>query len=268
MSVGYIRNIVANTAYHDENYIRTRNSKKLTKEDAEDIRELYEMNISTSEIAKTYDISMSHVRNIVANEDHYDENYSPPEPKLTDEHVAEIRDLYNNKKVSSSELAEQYGLSVSYVNKLINNENRVDDNYVRTVFPDKVRIVLSDEDVKNIRHLYNHENKSYEDLAKEYGITLTYIRKLVENKKRVDNEYVRTRLESNVATKKASKPKKEKKEEKIDMEAAKKIREYYDFYGWSFKYFSELYKTSVNSIRSVIDNKICKDPTYVRRRFK
>ena len=305
IGLNYIGAIIANRERVDNEYVRTRFSNKLRDEDVKEMRRLYnEENVQCDKLAETYDITVRYAKEIISNKQRIDDNYIitnfSDTKKLTDEYVAEIRDLYNNENTSFSELAENYDICVDYVRGIIANTQRIDNNYVRTNFSSGVRGKLTNENVAELRHVYNTTNISFSDLAKKYDISPEYARKIVANTERTDKNYVRTRatfpipvakdtnvikiidtpalklivkkevVEKEVVEKEVEKEvvKKEvvkkitRRKIEISMDVVKEIRLRYNNFMWSYKYLSEQYKISIPVLRSLILNEIYVDATY------
>ena len=85
-----------------------------------------------------------------------------------------------NYNIQQKDLADKYNISKSYVTNILLNKYWKSDNYV----PPKNRPVkkfsirkLSDEDIVKILELYK-QNKSYEDIAKIFNCSYSYIGQL------------------------------------------------------------------------------------------
>ena len=174
--------------------------------------------------------------------------------RLTDEEVKELRRLYNEDDVSYSELQEMFGLSSGYIGEIIAGTKRVDESYTRTNFSTSGK-KLSDEDVVEIRKLYNHDKVTITEIAENYDISSAYVGSLIANKYRYDKDYVRT----NFACKRG------RKLTKVDVA---KIRDLYNFKNVSIEQLSKDYSIGILYLRDIIANKRRVNEKYVRTRFE
>ena len=106
--------------------------------------------------------------------------------KLTDSDVASMRSAYDTGQHSYRSLSEMYGVSVGAVQRVIDGsawshiplcENRFD--YVGERHRDSK---LTESDVRLIRKLYTPGVYGFKRLAKQFGINIRSVRKVVEHK--------------------------------------------------------------------------------------
>jgi DNA-binding MarR family transcriptional regulator len=166
--------------------------------------------------------------------------------KLTNDDVAEIRDMYNNKKFSPDDLVQKFNVTKSYLLDIISNKQRVDTNYKRTRFSN-IPEILSDKDVTDIRELYNDENTSFSELARQFYITRDYVVAVIDNKAHYDSQYVRTRFEV----------------ELTDDDAAE-IRNLYDNKNIEISELEDIYNITTKFVRDILSNKIFYDENYIK----
>jgi hypothetical protein len=275
-----IGNVVNNRIYVDETYEKTKDTgPKITEKDAKEIRRLYNNGTSTvPALARTYNIGERFTYHILSNESYHDPEYIRTKlPKsYTNIQVAEIRNLYNNKKWSFSKLSTKYKMSIGYVSDIITNKSRYDENYVRTCFSKNENVTnfledeteeedenVKDENVKDetveklfetevleIRELYNNNNVFLSALAREYNVSILYIYEVVNNERYIDENYT-----------KAIRPVNLIKGDVLD------IRNLYNQGNLSLSELSENYNISVKYIESLIANKVQVDTTYTRTRL-
>ena len=164
-----IKQIIENRNWVDENYVfkkrtaqeikeirklsrakREKTGVKLTKEQVQQIRELYSSgDYSAKELAKKYNIfGVSTIYGILHNRTWYDENYVFKKrtkekigeyfseiqkgdkgwnSKLTKEQVEEIREMY--KTCSQNELSKKYSLTRSAIQSIVLNRTHYDPTY-------------------------------------------------------------------------------------------------------------------------------------------
>ncbi len=236
--------------------VKTKREKqeiKLTPNDVNEIRNLYNNNnISQKDLAIKFNVTTSTIGHVINNISHFDKEYIKTnnkkslKRKITEEIVKEIRDEYNNKNISCSQLGEKYGLTSGYVCDIINNKIYCSETYVKTK-----NKKLTIDIVKEMRNQYNNKNVSMVTLAKKYDISTKYLNEIMNNKTHKDNKYIRTRVERRT---------------KITMEMAKKIRKEYNNGKLSFPKIAEKYGLSATSIRRIVANKSYTDPNYKRSR--
>ena len=280
----HIGRIVNNEQYVDKCYEKTKSRWKFTKEDIRDIRRLYnEEVVSILDISEVYNVDPTTIRAIMSNKTYHDKEYVRTRfPKeLTNDNIAEIRVLYNDKNLSFDDLAERYEVSIPYIRNIIANRQRVDKEYMRTRFPEnkneveeseeseeseevevKVEVEVEKIEVKvekqwgveyeipRIRELYNLMKVSLSILASDYNVSIMYMYEIINNKKHIDKKYIKTRQ-----------PRQLSKGDVLD------IRRLYNEGYLSFSDLAENYNITDKYLRNLISNRIRVDNTYVRTRF-
>ena len=174
--------------------------------------------------------------------------------QITDEVAAEMRRLYNDDNVGYADLAKEYGVSLSYIGGIISNRAKFDENYTRTNFSTDAR-KLSDEDVGEIRRLYNDEKVSIAQIAEDYDITAAYVGSLVGNKYRIDKDYVRKNFQGS-------------RRPRLTKEDVAQIRDKYNRKDVSLEKLAKQYNRDVPYIRDVVRNKKHPNKKYVQTRFE
>lgn len=179
-----------------------RKPTKLSNEEVKEICERYitrDEDITQPELAKEYNISITHVRRILHGDRRKKvdrptkDNFSYKGNKLTDEDIKEIAHRYiiKEEEITQNELAKEYGVTRKYINEVLCGKERkdvkrpiVDENYNASANK------LSKQDVKDICYRYiesNEEIYQYE-LGEEYNVNQSYISALLSGKKREDVE--------------------------------------------------------------------------------
>ena len=118
---------------------------------------------------------------------------------------------------------------------------------------EKRRETLADEDVKEIRRLYNEDNVGYADLVEEFGLSFKYVGELIANRARFDKDYMRTNFRSGA--------------KKLSDEDVGAIRDLYNKEHVSIAQIAEDYDISTAYVGSLIANKYRIDKNYVRTYF-
>ena len=177
--------MITNRIRVDNTYVRTR-FDKLSEKEASEIRDLYKnKHIEVRLLAISYSTSIENVLEAISNIESTDEEITNI---LGDAEVEEIRNLYNNGKSSISKLAKKYNLTILHVKEIIANTKYVNKNYIQRKFPSK----FTNDDVREMRHLYNREKYSFAELAKIYNTDVTCVADIIANKIWVNTNYVRT----------------------------------------------------------------------------
>jgi len=115
--------------------------------------------------------------------------------KLTWKHVNEIRHLYSVGKYTQMELEENFLIDQTVVSNVINNKLWYDVNYVPSkLFRKNRNAKINFKIARKIRELFNHSSISLSSLAKQFGLVISTIFKIVNNKSWVDPNYKRVRL--------------------------------------------------------------------------
>jgi hypothetical protein len=241
----------------------------LTKKQVSQIRSLYNRKrYSLADLAKKFETGIDIIRNVITNKEYEDDKYFRTKFfntfKFTNEDIAKIRYLYNDRKTSFSEIADTYDMRIECVREIIENKTFFDKNYVRTNFSIKRNSILSKGEVAKIRYLYNQENYSYEQLCKDYDMNIVYMKEIIANRRRFDSRYVRTRF-LQVRRNGPNLPR--RKPAVITPEMAKQIRDQYNYYNSSYKHLSEKFTVSSTTLRKIIENKTYVDPNYKQIRF-
>ena len=240
---------------------REKKEIKITEDNAKEIRTLYNIeNWSTDDISQKFDVSRSLIRLIINNKSHVDISYvrtkdpNKHKRKMTTEMVTILRDEYNNKKMSYSELAEKYNIRRNYVDALICNRYHHDPYYIRTrihkrSYEASKNTKIGMDIVKQIRDEYNNTNASFSELAKKYGVSEGHVNLIISNKTRCDKNYTRTR-----------------QTHKINLEIATEIRDHYNNKNVSVIELAKKYDISKGYTRDIISNNCFYDENYTRTR--
>ena len=166
--------------------------KKLTWEQVEEIRILYEQGMTQATIAEKYDVSSSHIHLLVRRHlwkrPHAKAGENNIKAKLTWEKVREIRHFYASGQASQKELAEMYGVSHSSIKHINRGEHwkpEHDPKYLELPYAVKsTDPKLTWEQVDEIRHLYATEHLPQSILAKRYGVHKSYIQGIITYRNR------------------------------------------------------------------------------------
>ncbi len=135
--------ILDNIRYKDANYIRTRYDKKLTLDNATQIRKMYSKGIATMSICKIYNIKARVVYKIVNNKTFFDKNYTmaklPKEKKInmTFQDAQNIRNFFDRKEKTIDELALEYNVADTHIKTILNNSTHSDPNYTPSKISNK-----------------------------------------------------------------------------------------------------------------------------------
>lgn len=105
---------------------------KLTKEDVDYIRKVWQKgsgDFGTQALADKFGVNRRYLQDVLNNKYHYDPNYVKNEPswKVSDEQVKYIRNNYvkNSENFNSKALAEQFNVSISYINDIVGGNARI-----------------------------------------------------------------------------------------------------------------------------------------------
>ncbi|MGF1470084.1 MAG: hypothetical protein ACFCGT_28525 [Sandaracinaceae bacterium] len=100
-----------------------------------------------------------------------------PRPELTDQDIRTIRQTYAQGEVTQRDIAEDYGVSVRKIAAILRGEIRpAAGGPLRR--PDKRRR-LTPRSVKRIRQRYADEDLTVTELAKEHGLAVSTVSRLV-----------------------------------------------------------------------------------------
>lgn len=113
---------------------------KLTWKKINEIRKIYKTSsLKMGEIAKIYNLSLSHTTSIINNKTWKDENYNPPkgyeksnkrsQSKLDIKLVNEIRRKYSTNNYSQSRLANEYDVSRATVQAVVNGRSWKEEGF-------------------------------------------------------------------------------------------------------------------------------------------
>ena len=241
-SIKYITSLITNKIRVDNTYVRTRlDIEKLSDKEVSEIRDLYKnKHVEVGLLAIKYSTTIENVLEAISNIDEeiktISENIVTNSNILSDVDVAEIRNMYNNQNCAISDLAEKYSLTVLHVKEIIANTKYVNKNYVRKKF----QLKFTNNDVHEIRHLYNREKYSFAELAKIYNTDVTYVADIIANKIWVNTYYVRTNFHVQLTDDDVSEIRKLFKHVSIDK-------------------LAETYNISTTSIKAIINDPRCAD---------
>ena len=249
--------IMNNKLYIDDKYVRTRYGPYLSRGDVLDIRRLYnEGNLSYSDLSENYNISVEHIRNLIMNKRRVDNTYvrtrwdtmiKTPK-KLTDQNVADIRDLYYNKKVEVRNIAIKYSVPMERVLEVISNIESMDVDECNSTNPPT--IILGDAEVEEIRNLYNKGKSNISALAQKYGLTILHVKEIIANTKHVNKNYIQRKFQL-----------------KFTNDDVREMRHLYNREKYSFAELAKIYNTDVTYVADIIANKIWVNTNYVRTNF-
>lgn len=198
---------------------------KLTWEQVNEVRQLYNYSdISSIELSKIYNMSVSAITSIINNIAWYDDKYERIQTKkvrkgennshsrLTLEQVNEIRNLYFKGIYTLTYLAKKYNINRNHVTKILKNERWHDENYIfdeeKFFEIEKSKMLMCNsgidnksrklnlEQIKQIRELYKTKQYSHRKLAKIFNVTKSNIGNIVNNKTWKDEEYGKSIKES------------------------------------------------------------------------
>ena len=243
----YISFLINNNQHVDYTDVRTRWDKmfkKLSDKNITDIRELYyKKNHEIRNLAIRYSIPIENIQEIIETSDEskrIDECNITNPPLFGDVEVQDIRNLYNNGKSTISDLAEKYGLTILQVKEIIANTKYVNKNYIQRKFPSK----FTNDDVREMRHLYNREKYSFAELAKIYNTDVTCVADIIANKIWVNTNYVRTNFHVQLTDEDVSEIRKLFKHVSIDK-------------------LAQTYNISATNIKAIINDPRCADKDRV-----
>jgi len=98
--------------------------------------------------------------------------------RLTDRQVQEIRQQYSTGKVTQGQLAKRYDVCQGVINNIV-----LGYTYKEIVGPTTKTYSLSSDDVRQIR-TKRKQGKSLKEIAREFGISKSYVSYLARNKRR------------------------------------------------------------------------------------
>lgn len=104
--------------------------------------------------------------------------------KLNWNKAKEIRRKYKIGRYTHKSLAQEYGVEESGICNIINNKKWIDENYI---FSRLIKTKLNMEKAKEIRKKYKTGKFLYKVLAKEYGVSVSVICCVVNNKSWKEN---------------------------------------------------------------------------------
>ena len=174
---------------------------KMNWKKANEVRKIYaETNKTAKEISERFEVSEQAVQNIINNKTWVDKSYVNDTLKksqvLSERQVKEIRKRYNNSLISCKTLAEEYNVSASYLNAIVDNKERPNKNYKRTrQFQEgEANTKLIMLEVEEIRTLYNTTELSQKDLMEIYSVSKSTMMSLINNKIYHDENYKRVKV--------------------------------------------------------------------------
>ena len=165
--------------------------------------------------------------------------------RFSKEFIKEIRNDYNNKAVSISDLVEKCGITRNSVNNIISNKSYYNEEYTRTRQYKKLTVEI----VKEIRDDYNKKHIRSSEIAKRYNITREHVNGIIANKNYYDKDYIRTRTT------------------KLSTEVVKVIRYEYNNTDISYEDLSKKYTVNKSYVREIISNTRYYDETYTKTRL-
>lgn len=174
-----------------------------------------------------------------------------PRSKLTWEKVGEIRKKSKTNNFTNKELSKMYNISETVIDKIIQNKNWIDKDYVYVKKPSRSGercnfAKLTWELVKQLRKEYQLGIPPRE-LIKKYNITKYSIYLIMKNKNWHDPDFV---------LKKNKFPKYGKK---VNIEIAREIRRLYKTEKYTQPQLAEMFKISSSIIHRIIINKAWKE---------
>lgn len=109
--------------------------------------------------------------------------------KLSRKDVKEIRQQYEPGNITYQKLADEYGVTIGTIYSVINNKSFHDPYYVPKNTKINVRRTLSESDSSLIRQKYIKEKKTQRSIAKEYSVSRSVIKGIINNTTYYDPEY-------------------------------------------------------------------------------
>lgn len=112
--------------------------------------------------------------------------------KLNWNQVREIREIYANTKISISQLSEKYGISSFSIGKILHNRSWKDEKYEGVEIDYSARsqrAILTRENVNKIREDYKNVGIPQKVLAKQYNVSISTIKRIIQNKIWIDKNY-------------------------------------------------------------------------------
>lgn len=99
--------------------------------------------------------------------------------KLTKQQVDEMRLLYNTKQKTQTQLSADYNLALPTIHKIVNGQRWNDGT-----LPTKIsKPQLKAEDVLKIREMYETGKYTYEELRKQFNISIAQVSRIITRKK-------------------------------------------------------------------------------------
>lgn len=108
---------------------------------------------------------------------------------ITNEQAREIRKFWNTSQYERKDLANMFDTTVSVICGVVNNRTYVDDTYIKT-YNGRLNYTgvknksakLNEDDVKEIRRLYNENIMNMPQLAKMYNIDKRHVGNIIHLK--------------------------------------------------------------------------------------
>ena len=111
--------------------------------------------------------------------------------KLNQQQVQDIRREYNNTDISVRALSRKYILHKETIRDILDNKIHKDISYTRTRYPTNKGIAkFTQDEVKDIRKLYNTTPISIYVIAKDKNVDATTIKKIINNDSYRDDSYI------------------------------------------------------------------------------
>lgn len=220
IDISCISLIIRNEIWIDECYIPNidlmkeihkldRGNAKLTIKDVSDIRTYFiTSTFSVGELAKKYKMDTSTIADVVNNKIWIDKNYNISDDELNEikhnncysilnkEKIKEIRFDFFTGNFSYDKLAEKYGITKRYVQRIIYDKKYFDENYnpdldlIKKISKANNSKIKVNEDIcRNIRNDFITGNFHYSDLIDKYKISKETIYSVIYNKIHVDANY-------------------------------------------------------------------------------
>ena len=161
--------------------ILIKSSTKLSDAQVADMRAKFIAGSSKSQLAKEFNISVSHSHRLINGERRGDKNtprYNPNavKNKLTFKIAEEIRSLYKTGTLTQKEIAKQYGIGHMQINRVIKRKAWKDEFNILNKYH------VSFETAKAVCKMYDTGKFSQKDISKQFNISTLRIHRILSDK--------------------------------------------------------------------------------------
>jgi hypothetical protein len=143
------------------------------------------------EKAEQYSVALQTVRDTVRGKNwaarlveagHLDEiKWSPPQEITTEEEAVELYDLIADSPLSMQQIADDYGLSVGRLYRFARESSPRGTTIKRRAYRYCRPSKISDEGRRRIYQLVNEEGRTYQSVAEEFGLSVSYTFTIANN---------------------------------------------------------------------------------------